>query len=364
LDLERETEIMNTKTPLCALALLTLLFWAAPPAHAAGVTTCTDSSKGNTSVMSCLSALVYAPLPIAQSTLVLICPQGNAGLQDQSQCPGNVWRPLSSVKPSDLIGYCAQAQLTPYTACDYPNGKEGYAVASSIGLGGNPTPPVGSATGAAQISWAAPTNDSAGNPVSITGYLIQYGTTDFAYSVSLNASVTTYTFNALAAGTWQFRVIALDAAGQSAPSAPVTLVIAGDTPSCGPAPATATQAAACPTGTAGTWTQTHGWTAAPYPTCWTANAWGPTSAPAGACTTVATTWKTTAAESVFEAVLPVSGTALIQGNNVGTVAADKPCGDEQYKIGTASYRRITDADASLKSPTYAGRINAAVCTQH
>lgn len=358
---------MNTKISLCAVALLALLSWAAPPAHAAGVTTCTDSSKGNTSVMSCLSALVYAPLPIAQSTLVLVCPQGNAGLQDQSQCPGNVWRPLSAVNSSDLVGYCAQAKLTPYTACDYPNGKEGYVVASSIGLGGTPTAPAGSATGAAQISWTAPTQDSAGNPISITGYLIQYGTTDFSNSVSLGASVTTYTFNALAAGTWQFRVIALDAAGQSLPSSPVTLVITGDTPTCGAAPATATQSAACPTGTTGTWTQTHGWTSAAYPTCWTANAWSPTSAPTGACTTAATTtpttWKTAAAESVFEAVLPVSGTALTQGNNVGTIPAAKPCGDEQYKMGTASYRRITDTDASLKSPTYAGRINTALCTQ-
>jgi hypothetical protein len=66
---------------------------------------------------------------------------------------------------------------------------------------------------------------------------------------------------------------------------------------------------------------------------------------------------------VFEAVLPVSGTALTQGNNVGTIPAAKACGDEQYKMGTASYRRITDTDASLKSPTYAGRINTALCTQ-
>lgn len=354
------------KTLLGAFALLAVLFWAAPRAHANGVTTCTDPSKSNTSVMSCLSSLVYAPTPIAPTTLVLVCPQGSAGLQDQSQCPGNVWRLLASVQPTDLIGYCAQAQLTPYTACDYPNGKEGFVVASSIGLGSSsaPTPPVGSATGPAQISWSAPTVDSAGNPVTVSGYIIQYGTTDFSYSQSVSALVTTYTFNSLAAGTWQFRVVALDASGgRSAPSTPVTLVIGGSSAgTCAAAPATATQTVACPTGTTGTWTQTHGWTSAAYPTCWTANAWSPTSAPAGACTTAAVTWKTSAAESVFEAVLPVSGSALVQGNSVGTVAAGKTCGAEVYKIGTASYRRISDSDASLRSPTYAGRVNTAVCT--
>lgn len=39
----------------------------------------------------------------------------------------------------------------------------------------------------------------------------------------------------------------------------------------------------CPEGTTGEWTQTRTYSAAPYPTCWTAGEWLPASAPAGAC---------------------------------------------------------------------------------
>ncbi len=53
-----------------------------------------------------------------------------------------------------------------------------------------------------------------------------------------------------------------------------------------PQPAAETQTMACPSGTTGSWTQTRTYTAAAYPTCWTAGAWAPASAPAGACTTI------------------------------------------------------------------------------
>lgn len=53
------------------------------------------------------------------------------------------------------------------------------------------------------------------------------------------------------------------------------------TPDCGPAPANVTETIACPTGQSGTQSRTHGWTAAPAPTCWTADAWSPIS---GTCT--------------------------------------------------------------------------------
>ena len=288
--------------PYLVLAALLLLagVLTARPAQADGVTTCTRASAVGTNVLNCLSNLVYQPLPVASATLVLVCPQGHAGLQDQSVCPGNVWRPLSAVQPTDLVGYCAQAQLTPYQACDFPNGKEGYRLDSDI-FGSSastspppttpppttpppttPPPPTGSVTGPAQLSWSVPATGIDGNPVSITGYTIRYGTTDFSQSVSLPATTTTYTLQSLASGTWRFEIIAQDSSGNSAPSNPVSLTIAGSQV-CGAAPATATQTIACPRGTTGTWTQSHGWSPVAYPACWAAKAWTPTSPPAGSC---------------------------------------------------------------------------------
>ena len=57
-------------------------------------------------------------------------------------------------------------------------------------------------------------------------------------------------------------------------------------PSCAaPQPAAETQTVQCPAGTTGSWQQTRTYSAAVYPTCWTAGAWSPTAAPAGACVT-------------------------------------------------------------------------------
>jgi hypothetical protein len=55
---------------------------------------------------------------------------------------------------------------------------------------------------------------------------------------------------------------------------------------CGPQPAAETQTVQCPSGTTGSWTQTRSYTSAPSPTCWTAGAWTPASAPTGTCTAV------------------------------------------------------------------------------
>jgi len=57
-------------------------------------------------------------------------------------------------------------------------------------------------------------------------------------------------------------------------------------PACPPQPAAETQTVQCPAGTTGTWVQTRNFVSAPAPTCWTAGAWTPASAPAGACTAV------------------------------------------------------------------------------
>lgn len=52
-----------------------------------------------------------------------------------------------------------------------------------------------------------------------------------------------------------------------------------------PQPAAETQTMQCPTGTTGSWQQSRSYVAAPFPTCWSAGAWSPETAPSGACVT-------------------------------------------------------------------------------
>jgi hypothetical protein len=331
---------------LALTAVLAFPFVVVPTTAEAQVVTCPSASPG-AKYGSCAAANRGTSAAVTSSTVVLTCSSGAVTYGgDVNTCAYAVWYPWSYMDYNTPI-------LTTYAGWQQRNNITWNNAA--------PAPPTGSVTGPAQISWVAPAVDVNGLPITVTGYVIQYGTTDFSQSVTVAANITTYTFQNLQSGTWQFRVIAKDSSGASAPSNPVTLVIAGNQV-CGNAPPVATQTVACPAGTTGTWTQTHIWSPVAYPTCWNANAWTPSSPPAGSCPAGGQTWKTTASESVFEAVLPLSGTALVQGNNLGTIAAGKPCGAEQYKIGTASYRRITDSDAALKSPTYAGRNNTAVCT--
>ncbi len=350
-----------------AVGFMLLALMHGPAAKADGVTTCTKASAQGTDVMNCLDQLVYQPLPIASTTLVLTCPSGSPGLQDQSRCPGNVWKPLSTVLPTELVGYCAQAQLTPYNVCDYPSGSEGYRVASAI-FGSVPEAPSDPGVGApSTITWGAPPQNVDGSQTAITGYRIEYGMGDFSHSVTTDSTANSYTLTNLAPGTWQARVIALSAGTESAPSTTITFqVTSGGAPaSCGAAPASATQTVACPTGYTGSWTQTLGWSSAAAPTCWVAQPWTPTSPPAGACTAVVQPWVVsgTGSQPVYEAVLPLSGSTLVRGMQQGTVVAGTTCGNEVFRIGTTSYRQIDEADASLASPTYLGRSHTAVCAQ-
>lgn len=58
-------------------------------------------------------------------------------------------------------------------------------------------------------------------------------------------------------------------------------------PTCtAPRPAQETRTQTCPTGTTGNWSQSRSYTAAAYPTCWTAGPWTPAEAPAGSCVPV------------------------------------------------------------------------------
>jgi hypothetical protein len=82
-------------------------------------------------------------------------------------------------------------------------------------------------------------------------------------------------------------------------------------PVCSAMPAVASQDVTCPAGTTGTWTQTHGWNSAPYPSCWTAQAWQPTSPPANRCQPVPAPAKTliTVKQGAASHIFQADGTA-------------------------------------------------------
>jgi hypothetical protein len=296
---------------ICALGLL------AQHAHAAGVTTCTKASAVGTDVYNCLNNLVFQPPPLASTTLVLVCPQGSPGLQNQALCPGNVWEPLSSTTSATLIGYCNQAVLVPYTACDYPKGAEGFQLSSSI-FGTPQAPPPPTVTGAATISWNAPALNTNGTAAAVVSYQVQYGQTDF--SQTLNTTARTATFANLPTGLWQFRVVAISLHSQSAATQPITVNVS---------------ATAAPTPTP---------TPTPTPLKWVVSGSG--------------------SQPLFEAVLPMTGAAMVRGNQDGTIVAGKPCGAEAFKVSSSSYRAVQNSDSALASPTYASRSHVAICVQH
>jgi len=90
-----------------------------------------------------------------------------------------------------------------------------------------PTPPADTGTApppaatpsstAVSLSWAAPTENSDGTPLTdLKGYKIHYGTESQNYSGSIsveNPTVTTFLVDTLPAGTYYFAVTAYNAAG-------------------------------------------------------------------------------------------------------------------------------------------------------
>jgi hypothetical protein len=158
----------------------------------------------------------------------------------------------------------------------------------TIGTVPNPAPAptlATTGTGTFTLTWIAPTQNTDGSPASIASYNIFQGTsaTSLVKVANVLAPVLKYLTPALPPGTYWFAFDAVSTTGgESAKTAPVS----GTVPAaCGVAPPTASQTVACPTGTTGSWIQTHAWLAAAYPTCWTAQPWVPTTAPAGSCVT-------------------------------------------------------------------------------
>jgi len=113
----------------------------------------------------------------------------------------------------------AASQLT---ACN--GGGSGGTTSASVPTGS-------SAVASATVSWAAPTQDTNGSPVSeLSGYRIYYGTTSHQYSTTIdvpNPALVTYVVEALTVGvTYYFAVAAVSAGGaESALSPEVTATI-------------------------------------------------------------------------------------------------------------------------------------------
>jgi hypothetical protein len=120
-----------------------------------------------------------------------------------------------------------------FTACANLSLKDGkvrliqggsYRITVTLPAPAPPPPPVVvPATGTATATWQAVTLNTANQPVTVTGYRVEYGRGDWSRSVTTTA--TTANITALESGTWQFRVVALAGSLVSTPSAVVTKVI-------------------------------------------------------------------------------------------------------------------------------------------
>jgi len=276
-----------------------------------------------------------APAQTASSDVVLACPGwwGVSGgistsctgcskpiwtkpdANDPVKTDGNqYWKALGQLKPTDhVITNTGKAEGSLANCADSTNVVK--TVSQIYGTTTTPPPPPPPTTSdpPGTLIWTTPTTQCAdGTPITncaISGYRIEYGQTDFSKAVLVDANTLKYTLTGLAVGTWQARVVSIstDSTGKqyfSLPSNSVSFQIT--TPP--PAPVFLTLA-------------------------------GP----------------------VFEAVLPLTGTALVKGNQEGTIIGGKTCGTEIFLEGTTSYRNILEADAALASPTYRGRQHVAAC---
>jgi hypothetical protein len=303
---------------------------SAPNARAEGVATCGLASAEGQGMFSCSSSWSYrTTAEITATTLVLTCRQqltpGPQNMADCAYAAQTRYVRRSALTGSELVGYCAQAVHSPWEACDYPSGKEGWRLASdAFGTSASPPPPPSATPDSptsVTISWSPVTSSTDGTAAAISSYRIEYGQGNFATAASTTAS--SITFSSLASGTWQFRVIAVSSGGSSAPSTPVTRVIGSSSTTTSPPPASPPVAAS--------------WLVAP----------------SGSSST----------RTVYEAVLPSAGTALVRGNSEGTISVGRTCGAEVFKIGTDSYRDVIEGEVTLASPSYGGRRHVAVCRQ-
>jgi hypothetical protein len=305
----------------------------APSARANGVATCSSSNVEGLGMFYCSSSWAWMqPTQVSASTLVLTCTQSGttAGVQNMATCAyagKTKWVKRSTLTGTELLGYCAQDQITPWEACDAPNGKEGWLKASdALGTTTSPPPaseppastPPPSGTYSVTLNWSAVTQTVTGTGTAVSNYRIEYGIGNF--NSIANTASTSITLTNLAAGTWQFRITAISSAdGAGTPSSAVTHTVGS-------------------TGGGGT-------TTPPPATSWMVARNGSQST-----------------RTVYEAVLPSAGTTMVRGNTEGTIAVGRSCGNEVFKQGTDSYRDVTEGEVTLASPSYNGRKHVAVCT--
>lgn len=243
------------------------------------------------------TALVCAPA-FAQSVQVWQC--APLGALTTAETSGALAAPATTlpidISPTDLGsnggGTCLLASATPniqftrlITTDTGGNVTYKWVTLASLGLG-VASPPITSLT----LAWTPSSTNTDGTVLAspIASYDIFQGlsATALAKAASVLAPATTYVTPLLAPGTYFFAVDEKEqngsVSGQSN-TASGTITAVTPPPKCPTQPANATQQAACPTGTTGTFTQTHGWTASPYPTCWVVAPWTPPTPPAGSC---------------------------------------------------------------------------------
>lgn len=109
------------------------------------------------------------------------------------------------------------------------NGSASAALAAFTIVVAAAPPPPPPTTGTATVKWVAPTLNTDGSPVSLSGYVISYGNSATALSQTIpvnNPSTTSYTIQNLGQGTWYFAVSAVATDGStSSLSLPASKVI-------------------------------------------------------------------------------------------------------------------------------------------
>jgi len=101
---------------------------------------------------------------------------------------------------------------------------------SSVSDASSPSSSSAATADSVTLSWSAPTENTNGSALTnLTGYVIYYGTSASAMTQTIDINTVgmlTYVVDNLSAGTWYFRIVAVNAAGvQSNPSVTVSASI-------------------------------------------------------------------------------------------------------------------------------------------
>ncbi|MEP7247589.1 MAG: fibronectin type III domain-containing protein, partial [Gammaproteobacteria bacterium] len=170
------------------------------------------------------------------------------------------WTKLGALASTAKVSFATGKTEGSSASCSAVTGTQTASQLLTSTPSSPPAPPPSGTAGSAVIGWTAPTQCADGTPVSncpVTGYRLEYGT-NFGSSVSLAANVLTYTFTGLPAATYQGRLVTISGSQQSTAGNPFTFVVSGSQ-TCPAKPADVTQTNACPSGSTGSWAQSHTW---------------------------------------------------------------------------------------------------------